>query len=640
MRIANGGPEQTMKGTPIRKWACGDQARQAVLALGVAVMLLSSIALAQQAVEAWVQRYNGPENGDDMAVAMAVDAEGNVIVTGSSLAPAGHPSDYVTIKYSSAGVPVWTNRYGGPGNGNDVAAALAVDASGNVVVTGSSEASDSYPDYATIKYSGAGLPLWTNRYRYNGPEISLNNPCAVAVDASGNVFLTGCSEIIGASQENDYLTIKYSSAGVPLWTNRYNGPANGPDMARAIAVDTKGNVYVTGDSQQIANDIVYSDYLTIAYSEAGLPLWTNSYNGPADCGDMASAIAVHANGIVYVTGSSDSGESGTIDWATIAYSTAGVPLWTNRYGGPGADFATAVAVDADANAVVTGALQSDPSRFRDSVTIKYSSAGVPLWTNRYGPGYGYALAMDGSGNAYLTGASPIGSYEDYATLAYSSAGVPLWTNLYNGPANRGDSPQALAADSKGNVYVTGNSTGTNGNLDFATIKYVIPPIIIRQPLSCTNPVGTTASFSVEAIGGTPLGYQWRRDETNLVEGDRVSGVTTADLSIANVQLEDACDYTVVVTNEWGSATSVAAHLTVTIPPSAGRFTNLAYSPTAGFSFVFRDGTLGRSYRIQRSSSLAEGTWADWQSFTYSEPLALTDLGATRVERRFYRAITP
>ena len=68
-------------------------------------------------------------------------------------------------------MPLWTNRYNGPGNGNDYATAVAVDGSGNVFVTGYSHGSSgSYYDYATIAYSGAGVPLWTNRY--NGPGNS------------------------------------------------------------------------------------------------------------------------------------------------------------------------------------------------------------------------------------------------------------------------------------------------------------------------------------------------------------------------------------------------------------------------------------------------------------------------------------
>ena len=61
-------------------------------------------------------------------------------------------------------MPLWTNRYKGTGNRDDGALALAVDGTGNVFVTGYSGDSLSFRDYATIKYSGAGVPLWTNRY--------------------------------------------------------------------------------------------------------------------------------------------------------------------------------------------------------------------------------------------------------------------------------------------------------------------------------------------------------------------------------------------------------------------------------------------------------------------------------------------
>src|SRR5262245_63038511 len=117
--------------------------------LAVALWLMaSSSAPAQIAVQAWVQRYNGPGHGDDECTAMAVDSTGNVIVTGHvDVDPGvGISDDFATIKYSSAGVPLWTNRYNGPGNGDDRASALGVDGSGNVFVTGASY-SGSSDDY-------------------------------------------------------------------------------------------------------------------------------------------------------------------------------------------------------------------------------------------------------------------------------------------------------------------------------------------------------------------------------------------------------------------------------------------------------------------------------------------------------------
>jgi len=77
------------------------------------------------------------------------------------------------------------------------------------------------------------------------------------------------------------------------------------------------------------------------------------------------------------------------------------------------------------------------------------------------------LAVDANGDVYVTGGSSSG-YDnfDYATLKYSSAGVPLWTNRYNGPANRGDSGRAIAVGPSGDVYVSGWASG----VFFATIQ--------------------------------------------------------------------------------------------------------------------------------------------------------------------------
>jgi hypothetical protein len=124
-----------------------------------------------------------------------------------------------------------------------------------------------------------------------------------------------------------------------------------------------------------------------------------------------------------------------------------------------------------------------------------------------------------------------------------------------------------------------------------------------------------------------------------MNGGNISGVTTTNLQIANVQTANAGSYSVVVTNANGSVTSQVAQLTVTIPPNPGRFTNFSYSPVTGFSFVFRDGTVGKPYRIQVPASLTGG-WMDWQSFNYLGPVGFTDFGALEATNRFYRAVSP
>jgi len=90
--------------------------------------------------EAWVARYAGPNNGHDIANAIAVDSLGNVYVTGSSYVGPGRGSnyDYAMIKYDSAGQQQWVAPYNRSGNADDEARAIAVDTLGNVYVTGSS----------------------------------------------------------------------------------------------------------------------------------------------------------------------------------------------------------------------------------------------------------------------------------------------------------------------------------------------------------------------------------------------------------------------------------------------------------------------------------------------------------------------
>jgi uncharacterized delta-60 repeat protein len=455
----------------------------------------------------WTNGYNGPDRTRlDHGTAVAVDSGGNVFVTGPSYEASGTSYDFATIKYSSAGVPLWINRYNGPGNYDDRATVLAVDSNGNVFVTGYSfQGSSSASDFATIAYSGAGEALWTNRFGGTGNEADVPN--AIAVDNSGNVFVTGSSA--GSGTSYDFATIKYSGAGVPLWTNLYNGPNNGADGASAIAVDSSGNVFVTGGS--IGAD-GFAHYATIAYSGAGAPLWTNRFHRPSSGDDAATVIAVDSSGNVLVTGYSY-GDISAEDYATIKYSSAGVALWTNRYNGPanGSDFASAMAVDSSGNLIVTGRSYGGTNTSYDYATIKYSNAGVALWTNRYNGGangidFASAMAVDSSGNVIVTGRSYGGTNTDYdyATIKYSGAGVPLWTNRYDGPGHGTDQPQgkaSLAIGPDGAVYVTGASDGVEGiyetGFDYATIKYVTVPVLAIQP-----PIGGSSDVHL-MLSGTP-----------------------------------------------------------------------------------------------------------------------------------------
>lgn len=335
-----------------------------------------SFAPSESVQEAWVARYNGPGNGFDRSNAVALDGIGNVYVTGPSLG-SGSNQDYATIKYNASGQQEWVTRYNGPGNGNDDARAIAVDASGNVYVTGPSLGSGGQNDhdYATIKYNSAGQEQWVARY--NGPGNGTDGAAAIAVDGSGNVYVTGHSLGSGGQSDYDYATIKYNSAGQEQWVARYDG-SGFDDEAAAIAIDPSGNIYVTGFSKRSGVNFNTTDYTTIKYNSAGQEQWVRKYNGQAFQRNHAKAIAVDGLGNVYVTGEI----FGTSYYATIKYNSAGQQLWVRRYSnGHNYESARAIALDGLGNIYVTGWSGSDTAL--DYATVKYNSTGQEQWVARY-----------------------------------------------------------------------------------------------------------------------------------------------------------------------------------------------------------------------------------------------------------------
>src|SRR5205814_2070448 len=116
--------------------------------------------------------------------------------------------DYTTIKYDSAGQQQRVAQYNGTGvPAFDYAEAIAIDSSGNVYVTGESGGSGTGGDYATVKYNSSGQQQWAARY--DGPVHQFDGASAIAVDGSGNVYVTGTSE--GSGTSDDYATVKYNS---------------------------------------------------------------------------------------------------------------------------------------------------------------------------------------------------------------------------------------------------------------------------------------------------------------------------------------------------------------------------------------------------------------------------------------------
>lgn len=426
---------------------------------------------AETVIEAWV-RQDTDLGYNNLGSALAVDSSNNIIVLG----------DYVVIKYSSMGVPLWTNF------NTASSQSLQVDSSNNVIVAGNLYSGSR--DYAVIKYSSAGVPLWTNRY--DGSLSGDDTLRAMVVDHSDNVIVTGHVPI--GTYDRDYCTIKYSAAGVPLWTNLFGRSENSSDYPSAVAIDSSNNVIVTGSTapDSTGNQI---DMATIEYSSAGVPLWTNFHNGPANLNDRSVALVVDGGNNVIVTGSSQmtSGSPGYYMTVTIKYSSAGAPLWSNLRNWAGNNDPTAIAVDSRNNVIVAGYIDG-PSGLA-FMTIKYSSAGVLLWENAWEATMAADVVVDHNDNIIVTGFSEgyLNTY-DFFTIKYSSAGTTVWSMINKGGVTDATA-KAVTVDGNNNVIVTGGDTGVA-----VTVKYVTDGSL-PVTFTCLTNNGTLTITGCNASGG-------------------------------------------------------------------------------------------------------------------------------------------
>jgi len=412
----------------------------------------------------WAATYGGPSSNRDGPGAVATDQAGNVYVAGG-IAVSGWIFDLILIKYDNSGAQKWVSTYDYDG-GSDSAGAMAIDSWGNIYVTGSS-GNGLYSDYLTIKYDSSGNQLWTARYSRSSNSYS--GASAIAVDSQGNAFVTGNS--------NGYATIKYDSLGNQLWVAHYNGPANSNDYAYAIALDSSGNIFVAGMSGGSGTN---TDYATIKYDQNGKQLWAARYNGPAKSIDDARALAVDSDGNVSVTGSSRS-LSGDSDFATVKYDRNGQFLWEARYTGSANsyDTARAIASDQDGNIYVSGSSGTGPSS--DIVVIKYNNQGQELWVTRYnGPGNGYDYAgrrilLDSENNIYVPAASTgLGTLSDFVAIQLDPSGAFLREARWDSQTHLPESASDMTFDPDGNIILTGVIMKSQMDWDIATAKFNVP----------------------------------------------------------------------------------------------------------------------------------------------------------------------
>lgn len=240
-----------------------------------------------------------------------------------------------------------------------------------------------------------------------------------------------------------------------------------------------------------------------------------------------------------------------------------------------------------------------------------------------------SLSFEGSTLTWLRGGT---SPEIERTMfEVSTNGGANWASL--GTSSRipgGWQLTGVSLPGNASLRVRGFTTGGRYNASGWFVEsFGGAPAITGQPASQTNNAGTTVSFTVTANGSDPMSYFWRKDGVNLGDGGKITGATTASLTVSNVLRPDAGGYSVGVSNAFGSTTSLVATLTVLDPFIVTQPADA--SATAGQPATFSvvaGGTPPLNYQWLRGGVLLGG--ATTSAFTLTNVQG-TDAGDYRVE---------
>jgi len=366
----------------------------------VAAWLWAAAAGATEGDPLWTRIYNGSDSYSlDDGISAAFDSAGNLIVGGSVQELGGNYSVWVR-KYDATGSPLWT--FTGDGSQFDWAH-VAVDSADRVqVLSRATLTTTYYADRIWLgRISAAGALLWSTIYADPNPVAD-----ELALDAAGNIFLTG--SVAAQSGWRDLWVAKLDAVGVPLWATTFDNPG-AHDEGKDVVVGTGGRVYVIGTANYKFTFV--RDILLTCFDDLGGSValsWSRTVNYPSYYPkEEGNGLALAPDGSLVACGTLNAsfppGGSGVEYWWLARYGPDGRPVWIRDPATAGSanliGKARAVAVDSEGGILVTG----DPQTVR-----RYSSAGELIWSRSY-PGadpniwyYAYAIAA-GPGRIAVAG---------------------------------------------------------------------------------------------------------------------------------------------------------------------------------------------------------------------------------------------
>lgn len=552
---------------------------------------------------------------EDRGYGIALDGSGSAYVTGyteslnfpmaSALqnTPGGGLGDVFVTKLTPAGSALVYSTYLG-GGGLDSGSAIAVDGGGRAYVTGNTSGNFPTVNAAQASFGGGFADAFVTRLDAAGSSLNYSTYLGglgddygygLTVDGGSSAYVAGSTSssnfpTVSAYQasyggSDDAFVTKVSPSGSSLWYSTYLGGPNG-DYAYGVAVDGSGSAYVVGSTQsggfstpsayQLASNGANEAFLTKLSSSGSSRVYATYLGGTGF--DYGYGVAVDANGRAYVVGTTSSTnfpvlnpyqslKSGTSDAFVTEVDSLGASLVYSTYlGGGGTDYGYAIALDANANAYITGVT---PSTFpTTSGAFRTSSAGS---NDAFIAKLGYfpLVLVPASANVPPKGARAFVATGGAGGYAYSLA-----TNASGGSID--PSTGAYTAGSNANVTDVVRVTDALSVTKTANVA-VGPGVSISPSSAATGPNGT---INFVALGGSGVGFAWSLS-TNASGGsiNPSTGQYTAGAVPNSIDV-------VAVSDSLGNAASGAINVgsSVSITPSAATSPpkgKVAFSATGG-----------------------------------------------------------
>ncbi|MCY2924809.1 MAG: hypothetical protein NT031_05120, partial [Planctomycetota bacterium] len=491
--------------------------------------------------------------------ALAVQPDGGIVVAGYFYTLCGQVRNSLGRLNSDATLDLAFSP-----SPNGAVAALAVQADGKILAGGS------FTTLLGQSRSHLGRLNADGSLDTNFNVVVNNTVNTIALQPDGKILLGGSFTQVGTQSHINLARVNSNGSLDTSFTAAASNPVN------AIVLQPDGKILVGGDFTLLAN-------------QSRPYLGRLNTNGVLDTGFTAAvtvpvqSLALQGDGkIIVSTNGSNLGRlnaDGTSDSTFLpASSTNGVVY--------------ALALDLEGRAMVGGQFSNLGGQARSNLCRLTASAPATR-----------TLSFDGSTVTWLRGGT---SPEIWRANFEASTNGENWINLGDAVhASTGWQLGGLALPSNATIHARGFITsGRQNGSGWVTEASVGAPGVTRQPANRTNNAGTQASFQVEAVGTAPLGYQWRKGGTNLVDSLNVSGTRTPTLTLSNVSVAQAGGYSVVISNAVGNATSRVAALSVADPFILGQPTNQAAN--AGQSITFRvtaGGTGPLSYQWRKDGAL-------------------------------------